>query len=81
MKKGIFFFAVLFSQYAMGQIKYNQPYSKDIALSRAKTYVIKDILGEPTGIVKFKVDALAAATSGELTTLVYECEEKNKSGR
>ncbi len=55
-------------------------FSKDIALYKAKEFVMMDVLGESTGIVKFEVDALAASNSGELTTLSYKCESKNKEG-
>ena len=31
-------------------------------------------------LIKFDIDPLAAASSGELTSLVYGCDEKNLSG-
>lgn len=55
-------------------------FSKGIALHNAKTYVLKEILGQTNQVVKFEIDPLAAASSGELTTLVYRCVEKNKEG-
>ena len=55
-------------------------YSKEIALYKAKTFVLNDVLGISKDIVQFYIDPLAAASSGELTTLVYRCEAKNKEG-
>src|ERR1035438_183220 len=55
-------------------------YSKDIALYNAKKFVVDEIIGISDSIVKFEIDPLAASNSGEVTTLVYKCEEKNKEG-
>lgn len=55
-------------------------YSKDEALYKAKDFVMDEILGESEGLVRFKIDPLAAASSGELTSLVYNCDGKNKTG-
>lgn len=75
-----------FTNFALGQVPANgtiifaKEFSKEISLYRAKTFVIQEILADTIGIVKFEIDPLAAATSGELTTLVYKCESKKKSG-
>ena len=61
-------------------IIFAKEFSKEIALYSAKTFVIKDVLGESKDVVRFEVDPLAAATSGELTTLVYKCESKKQEG-
>lgn len=54
-------------------------FSKSIALYKAKSFVINEIIGGATSdIVKFEVDPLVASNSGELTTLVYKCSEKIK---
>ena len=39
-----------------------------------------DLLGASNAVVKFEIDPLAATASGELTSLVYKCEELNKEG-
>ena len=80
-----FLLFTLTNQISLGQISsskiiFAKEYSKEIALYRAKTFVIEDILGETSEVLKFEIDPIAAATSGELTTLIYKCEEKNKSG-
>jgi len=41
---------------------------------------MEEVLGVTTDAVKFEIDALASANSGELTTLVYKCGSINKSG-
>ncbi|WP_299064295.1 hypothetical protein [uncultured Polaribacter sp.] len=38
------------------------------------------IIGTEEKVTKFEIDPLVAAKSGELTTLVYKCEEKKLSG-
>lgn len=65
---------------AKGGVFYAKEFSKEIALYSAKTFVISDVLGNSDETIKFEVDPLAASSSGELTTLVYRCESKNKEG-
>lgn len=55
-------------------------YSKEQSLYKAKDFVMEQVLGTSTKLVRFKIDPLAAASSGELTSLVYSCEEKNTTG-
>jgi len=55
-------------------------FSKDIALFRAKAYVLNNVLKTADEAVEFEMDPLAAASSGELTSLVYRCSQLNKEG-
>jgi hypothetical protein len=55
-------------------------FNKETALFKAKVFVLKEVLGSSTGVVKFEIDPLAAANSGELTSLAYKCESKGKQG-
>ena len=55
-------------------------YSKEISLYKSKEYVVKNVLNIGNEVIKFQVTPLAAATSGELTTLVYKCRQRNKEG-
>jgi len=55
-------------------------FSKDIALYRAKSFVLHNILGSSEETVQFEMDPLAAASSGELTSLVYRSTKLNKEG-
>lgn len=55
-------------------------WSKDISLFRSKEFLFRDILGVSSSIQKFTVIPLAAASSGELTTLLYQSDELGKEG-
>ena len=55
-------------------------YSKEISLFRGKAFIIKEVLGVNNDITKFELDPMEAASSGELTTLYYNCESLNKEG-
>lgn len=55
-------------------------WSKDISLFRCKAFLFQDVLGVSTEVKKFNVEPLASAKSGELTTLIYKCEDLNKEG-
>lgn len=55
-------------------------YSKEVALFRAKAFLIKNVLGDDGQVVKFGIDPLASAKSGELTSLSYSCKQKGKRG-
>lgn len=73
-------------QFAYGQVPgvsnflFAQEYSKEMSLYKAKEYVIKNILKSSEEVVQFEIDPLAAAFSGELTSLVYKCPSKDISG-
>ena len=55
-------------------------FSKDIALFKAKGFLMNSVLFTSENITEFNVRPLAAASSGELTTLIYHCQEKSKNG-
>jgi hypothetical protein len=71
----ILFFKVTFSQFA-----HAKEWSKESSLYKSKDYLIENIFGKTTEPIKFEVYPLAAASSGELTTLVYKCDSKDLSG-
>lgn len=62
----------LFNEYR----KYNQ----DITLYESKRYIIDSVIGRSATPVYLEIDAIAAARSGELTTLVYSCDSLKKKG-
>ena len=73
--------------YSFSQVKMNnnnvftaKEFSKEIAMYNSKYFLLKDVLITGTEIDKFEVIPLAAASSGELTTLLYKCETKQKEG-
>ncbi len=55
-------------------------FSKEISLFKSKEFLFKTVLGSTTEVVPFEVIPLAAASSGELTTLLYKCDAKQKEG-
>lgn len=69
----------LFAQ-VTGNIWYAKEFSKEEALIKSKKYIMKNIIGTSSELVKFEVVPLAAAGSGQLTTLFYNCESKQKEG-
>jgi len=54
-------------------------FSKEIALYKAKTFLIYNVL-DTKYITQFEAIPLAAASSGELTTLLYRSTEQNLDG-
>jgi hypothetical protein len=80
----ILFFSVktVFAQVSIktGGIFFAKDFSKEIALYNAKTFLIKDILGQTNELIQFEIDPLTASNSGELTSLVYRCPIKKKEG-
>lgn len=80
-------FAFLIFQITSSQVKQEigniigaKAYSKEISLFRGKAFVIKEVLGMNNNVTKFEIDPMEAASSGELTTLYYNCEALNKEG-
>ena len=63
-----------------GSIMFGKEYSKEISLYKAKIFVIREVLGSSSTPVKFEIDPLASASSGELTSLVYQSSNQNKEG-
>lgn len=61
-------------------IFYAKEFSKDISLFKAKTFLIHNVLKSSENSVQFEAIPLAAASSGELTSLLYRCESQNKEG-
>lgn len=55
-------------------------FSKDISLFKSKEFLFKNVLESSEKVTPFEVIPLAAASSGELTTLLYKCEAKQKEG-
>ena len=80
MKKIIFFLffpILLFSQVSTNKnIWFAKEFSKELAMYKAKTFLIKEVLDIKEDVSKFEIIPLAASTSGELTTLIY-CMSSN----
>lgn len=88
MKINYTILAILSSlSFCFSQVKVNsnniwtaKEFSKEISLFKSKEFLFKNVLGTSDQIVPFEVIPLAAASSGELTTLLYKCESKQKEG-
>jgi hypothetical protein len=88
MKIKFFTLAFLLSiTYSFSQVKVNsnniwtaKEFSKEISLFKSKEFLFKNVLGSTNQVVPFEVIPLAAANSGELTTLLYKCDAKQKEG-
>lgn len=74
----IFFCFLNFSLSA--QVAGAKEYSKIEALYKAKAFVIQEILKDSQEVVEFDIDPLAASVTGEVTSLVYKCSEKDLEG-
>ena len=55
-------------------------YSKEVSLYRGKKFLMNEVLDVSGEVTQFEIDALTAATSGELTTLAYQCQVLDKEG-
>lgn len=86
MKVLISILAFTFVFVSYGQLKtdrksFSMPiYNKAKTLDLAKTYLIESILVTDKNSITFTIDPLVSATSGELTTISYQCDELKKSG-
>lgn len=87
MRKLFTLFAVFAFSTLMSQIRQTdanlfqaKEFSKDIALFKAKTFLINNVLKMSSNAVQFEAIPLAAASSGELTTLLYRCDEQGEDG-
>ncbi|MBS1572620.1 MAG: hypothetical protein JST62_09525 [Bacteroidetes bacterium] len=58
----------------------SKQWDKEISLYKAKAFVINEVLETSNDVIKFQVSPISASKSGELTTLIYDCKQQNKSG-
>ena len=78
---------IVINNFIYSQVKINsnniwtaKEFSKEISLFKSKEFLFKNVLGSTIQVIPFEVIPLAAASSGELTTLLYKCEAKQKEG-
>ena len=82
----VFFYHFSYSQISankqttLGNFIAAKEFSKEIALHSAKKFLVDEVIGASDDIIRFEIDALVAASSGELTSLVYKCDTKKKEG-
>ncbi|MCX7551544.1 hypothetical protein [Xanthomarina sp. F2636L] len=63
-----------------GDFAITNEWKQENSLTRAKSFLLKNVLGTNNNVLKFSLSPLEDSKSGELTTLIYKCEELNKSG-
>ena len=88
MKKLIIFLILAMVNYGLlAQIitsNTDRPYNKKLAHYKAKEYLIYNVFADDnTNInetVGFNIDPLSSSLSGDLISLVYDCDQKNKKG-
>lgn len=83
MRKIILLYSLLLSTLSFSQIPgfYEaKEFSKDVSLFRAKTFLTHQVLKTSENSLQFEAIPLAAASSGELTTLLYKCDAQNTDG-
>ena len=78
--KKLFFSTLLFALCSFQIEAQEKKYDKDVALYRAKGFIAKDILGLEDNYGKFFIDPLAAASSGELTSVYFQSFDKDIKG-
>lgn len=58
-----------------------QDYNKDLTEYLAKVFIVRNVLKlTDNDLVGFEIDAVTAAKSGELTTVLYNCPKLNMKG-
>jgi hypothetical protein len=75
-----FSFSQINSTQTNGNIWVAKEFSKSVALFRAKSFLYRKVLGSEEKLNSFEIMPLAAASSGELTTLLYQSYTKDKEG-
>ena len=91
MRTNKIFFSILLlfiiSNFSYSQVKVNsnniwtaKEFSKEISLFKSKEFLFKNVLNSTEDVTSFEVIPLAASSSGELTTLLYKCNAKQKEG-
>lgn len=76
----LFSFAQIRPTEANNAIWVAKEFSKDVALFRAKSFLYREVLGAEDKVNSFEIIPLAAASSGELTTLLYKSSTTGKEG-
>jgi len=86
MKIKLIIVALIFTQTAIAQIPtslgfaLSNEFSEHNSVVKAQGFLLKEILKSPDDIVQFELDRIASSISGDLTSLIYRCEEKKIVG-
>ena len=55
-------------------------FSESIALEKAQGFLLRDIIHSNENVIEFKLDRISSSMSGELTSFIYLCEEREVKG-
>ena len=62
----------------------DRPFNKKLAHYKAKEYLIDNVFADDNTnnneTVEFSIDPISSSVSGDLISLVYDCDQKNKRG-
>jgi hypothetical protein len=71
----------LLGQVATGDgFSYAKEFNKDVLFSKAKAFLIKDVLGNSEGAAQFEIEALSTTSAKEVSAIVYKSDAKAKEG-
>jgi hypothetical protein len=59
---------------------YSKDFNKDILFSRAKAFVIKEVLGSSEGAIQFEIEPLSTTAAKEVCPIAYKSDGKAKEG-
>jgi hypothetical protein len=86
MKIKLLLIAFLFTQIAVSQVPtslgftLSDEFSESNSVVKAQGFLLKEILKSSEDVVRFKLERIASSRSGDLTSLIYKCEEKKTDG-
>jgi hypothetical protein len=59
---------------------YYKEFNKDVLFSKAKAFLIKDVLGSSEVAVQFEIEPLSTTTAKEVCSIAYKSDGKAKEG-
>jgi hypothetical protein len=86
MKFKLLVVSLLFTTVAVSQVPtglgftLSDEFSESNSVVKAEGFLLKEILKSTEDVVRFKLERIASSMSGDLTSLIYKCEEKETDG-
>jgi len=86
MKLKVFIISILISAATVAQIPTSMGFSlsdensETIALEKAQGFLLREIIQCNENVTGFKLDRIASSMSGDLTSFIYSCEEREVKG-
>src|SRR5260221_8354578 len=73
--------AIPFTTFAQVNAPLAQAYNKEITQYMVKEFIIREVLQiPPRQTIEVEINALTSSASGELTTVIYDCQALKKRG-